>query len=152
MGPAMKVQSALLVLHIVLAILLLGPLVSYGFVLPSLIRKGPSMGQALATIEKVQSPLEKATGSILVVGIILVLHSHKEYSFKDHWISASLALFVVAAGLGMGVIAPTFRKAVEKLNAGDTATAEASRLQLVMYLNFAILVAILWLMVEKPAL
>ena len=149
----MKLQELLLAAHIIFAILLLGPLVSYGFVLPSLIRKGPDMAKPLATIEKVQTPIERATGLILVLGIVLVLHSpHKEFTFKQGWVSASLALFIVAAGLGMGVIAPTFRKAVEKLTAGETALVEATRLQMVMYLNFAILVAILWLMIDKPGL
>lgn len=144
------VQDLLLALHITLVVLLLGPLISYSMVLPSLIRRGPEMAGPLATIEKIQGPLEKATGSILVVGIILVLHSHSEWSFKQGWVSASLALFIVAAGLGMGVIAPTFRKAVEKLSAGQTALAEATRLQLVMLLNFAIFLVILWLMIKKP--
>lgn len=145
------VQNLLLALHITLVVLLLGPLISYSMVLPSLIRKGPEMAGPLAVIEKIQGPLEKATGSILVVGIILVLNSpHKEFTFGQAWVSASLALFIVAAGLGMGVIAPTFRKAVEKLSAGQTALAEAARLQWVMLLNFAIFLAILWMMIKKP--
>ena len=149
----MTLQDLLLALHILLVVLLLGPLISYGLVLPGLIRKGPEMAKSLAVIEKIQTPLERATGSILIVGIILVINSPgDEYKFSQGWVSASLALFIVAAGIGMGVLAPTFRKAVEKLSAGETATAEAARLQVAMLVNLAVFLTILWLMIDKPGL
>ncbi|MEP7022127.1 MAG: hypothetical protein ABI808_15905, partial [Pseudonocardiales bacterium] len=70
--------------------------------------------------------------------------------FSHTWIGASMTLFIVAAVIGAVPIARTLGSAIEKLNDGHPADAEASSLSMLGGINLLILLTIVYLMVAKP--
>jgi uncharacterized membrane protein len=91
------------------------------------------------------------TALVALLGIALVLHDGDDpYTFSKGWISGSLAVYILMAVNGTAVLERTLVRAADRLEAGQDARAEATRLRLFGTLNIVGLLVILWLMVAKP--
>lgn len=145
----MTFELLLIALHILLAIVIFGPLLTFGVVLPIWIRKGPEMAKPVEAVTKMLDHMGRATPLVFLLGIFIVMKD-KSIEFSDGWIGASMGLFIVAIINGMGFIKPTAAKAAAKLLAGDNADAEASKLRALTTFAAVLVIAILWLMVKKP--
>lgn len=145
----MNSRNVLLWLHILVAMVTLGPLVLFDMVVPATVRSG-NVGAVrwVARRNKVLAPL---TAVVALLGIALVLRDGDDpYTFSDGWISASLGIYLLMAVNGVAVLERTLGRAADRLEAGQDASAEASRLSLFGALNIVGLLVILWLMVAKP--
>jgi uncharacterized membrane protein len=135
---------ALLVVHVVLAIFVIGPLVAAANQVAGSLRGGSDAGvrRMLARTVTVYG-----WGSLLVAvfGFGLV---RDEFSFSDGWLIASIALFVVASVLVLGLLVPLLRRAAT--GRGETA-ALAPRAAAIGGVASLCYVVIAILMVWKPS-
>lgn len=139
----------LLFLHIILAIVFLGPLFLGHYAMPIALRRGRD-GLTLARFFHVlEARVAPATLLIAVVGVLLV--EDVGFSYTDTWIWLALVLVVLATAIGGGLIAPTEKRAIATIEGGGDAHSLASRIRLLGLANVAILVVIVWLMIDKPA-
>lgn len=141
-------HNLLLFGHIVLVVLIFGPLVTFGFIIPGWLSK-PDMLAPLQTMEKALDHIAKATGLVFLFGLFLVWND-KGIDIGDKWVGPSMGLFILGMAIGMGVIGPTTKKAVKLLESGQSAAALQSRLRIANLSTFVIVMAITWLMVAKP--
>ncbi len=95
-----------------------------------------------------------AYGLLLLTGLLLVFLAG--YSFTTLWIAAALILFAVLVVLAITQYTPTLRSQIQLAEAGDTTSAEFSRLakrgQIVGQVLAVIVLVILALMVFQPHL
>jgi uncharacterized membrane protein len=105
---------ALLVVHVVLAIFVIGPLVAAANQVARALRARDSGGLAVLS----RTVTIYGWGSLLVAlfGFGLV---RDDVSFSDGWLIGSIVLFVVAAVLVLGLLGPMLRRAAA--TGGDTA-------------------------------
>ena len=144
-------RNVLLWLHILVAMLTLGPLVLYLMLMPGLVRSGNV--EPLRFWGKVAKPLGPLTMLIALLGIALVLRSDDDpYTFRTGWIVAGLVLYLVMLGNGVGILGRAADRAVERLDAGQDASGEVRTLQLFGAVNIVTFLVILWLMVAKPGM
>ena len=142
-------RNVLLWVHIIVALVTMGPFILFDVISPGLVRAGnvPVL-RALERLTKVLGPL---TLLIALAGIALVLHNDG-YHFSQHWVAGGLAGYVVVVAIGIGILGKSVARAVERIEAGEDASAEASRLRVFGTVNIAIILTIVWLMVAKPGL
>lgn len=146
-------RDVLLTAHIVFAIVVIGWLAMQGMVVPGLIRKGPENASAIRASAALSKKLGPASVVVFLIGIWLALRDGKDaIDLSDPWLSAAMAIFVVTAVLGGAVGGKAEERAAEKLGAGQTAIDDARTLSIVGGVNMVLLVAIVWLMVDKPGL
>jgi hypothetical protein len=111
------IRSETFLYELVLYLHILTAIVGFGstFVWPLLSVKAralpPEQGLALNravfdTAKKVTTPFTLATG---VLGIILVVLSDELYSFAQPWISAGLTLWLLGAGIALGLHTPNLK-------------------------------------------
>jgi uncharacterized membrane protein len=132
---------ALLVVHVVLAIFLIGPLVAAANQVARSLRGGS--GDTLRLLSRSVTVYGWASLLVAVFGFGLV---RDEFSFSDGWLIASIVLFVVASVLVLGLLAPILRRAA----AGRDNAAQAPRAAAVAGVASLCYVAIAVLMVWKP--
>jgi uncharacterized membrane protein len=127
MGITSGGYKLLLLLHILAVIIGLGTVALNGLYGRETRQRRGKEGLAIAeATEFVSGIAQYVIYLIPVFGILLVFASDKVYSMSDAWISASLALFVVALGISHGVLGPNFRKMLglmRELEAGPPAGA-----------------------------
>ncbi|MGH7357601.1 MAG: DUF2269 family protein [Candidatus Rokuibacteriota bacterium] len=138
----------LLFLHILLAILLLGPLFLGHFVMPFALRRGRDLLPLARFLHVLESRVGPATLLIAVVGILLV--EDIGFGYGDLWIWLSIVLVLVATVVGGALIGPTEKAAIAAVESGASPSALIVRVQLLGLVNVAILIAILWMMIDKP--
>jgi uncharacterized membrane protein len=139
----------LLFLHILLAIVFLGPLFLSHLAMPVALRQGRD-GLAFARFfHTLEARIAPATLLIAVVGVLLVEDVGFDYS--DTWIWLALVLVAVATAIGGGLIGPTEKRAIATIEQGGDARPLATRIQLLGIVNVVILIVIVWLMIDKPA-
>ena len=147
----MTLRDVLLTLHILVAMLTIGWLSAQSMLVPRAIRAGNAgaVRFAVGASEKL-GPL---AGLVLVLGIWLVLRQDDDYAeFSHAWVSWSMLLFVVALVNGAVLIGGAEKRAALKLEAGQLAPEEASRIALLGGVNNVILLVIVYLMVAKPGI
>jgi uncharacterized membrane protein len=132
---------ALLVVHVVLAIFLIGPLVAAANQVARSLRGGS--GDTLRLLSRSVTGYGWASLLVAVFGFGLV---RDEFSFSDGWLIASIVLFVVASVLVLGLLGPMLRRAA----AGRDSAAQAPRAAAVAGVASLCYVAIAVLMVWKP--
>lgn len=144
-------RNVLLWLHLVVGIVTFGPLVLFDIISAGAIRSRNA--GALRFMSGRAKLLGPSTVIVALLGVGLVLHNDGDpYTFRQEWILAAIAIYVSMVAVGAGVATPALSRAADKLEAGEDATAEANRLQLLgAYLIVAFL-TILWLMVAKPGM
>ena len=129
-------MRAVLVIHVVLAIFVVGPLVAAANQVPRALRAGS--GDNVRLLSRTVTVYGWASLLVAIVGFGLV---RDRFSFSDGWLIASIVLFVVASVLILGVLVPMLR--------GDAA-GKAPRAAAVAGVASLCYVAIAILMTWKP--
>ena len=142
----MNARHVLLWLHIVVAMVTMGPLIIFDVATPVAIRSR-NVG-AVQFMGSWSAKLGPATALLPILGLALVAEGG--YELKDRWILASLVIYVVMVGNGLGILTKSAESAVERMLRDEEPTAELATLKLFGALNIALFLLILWLMVAKP--
>ena len=142
-------RNVLLWLHIIIALVTIGPFLLFDVLTPGLVRAGNA--PVLRTLERMTKVLGPMTALIAVAGIALVIDSDA-YDFSQGWIIGALAGFVAIVAIGIGILGTSVTRAVERIEAGQDASAEATRLRIFGTVNIVLILTIVWLMVAKPGL
>ena len=94
-----------------------------------------------------------AYGVIFITGLIMVFAGHRGFAL---WVIVAIVLFVAVAAIGGAVFTPLLRNQIRLADAGDTTSAEFTRLanrsRVIGPLLGLLVVLILVMMVFKPAL
>jgi hypothetical protein len=114
----------LLVLHVLSAIALLGPT----YLFPALPKLGDTTSVPLLRISQhIERMVIIFVVVQLITGVGLIFTDELQYIRDDFghywWLQLSIALFLVAAGIGTGYNAPRVRQALAATEAGDQETA-----------------------------
>lgn len=144
-----NVRNVLLWVHIIVAFVTMGPFILFDLLTPGLVRAGnvPVL-RGLERLTKVLGPL---TLVIALAGIAMVV-DNDGYHFSQHWVAGGLAGYVLVVAIGIGILGRSVTRAVERIEAGQDASAEAARLRVFGTVNIALILTIVWLMVAKPGL
>ena len=142
-------RNVLLWVHIIVALVTIGPFLLFDIVTPGLVRAGNA--PVLRSLERMTKVLGPMTMLIALAGIALVI-DNDGYHFKQGWISGGLAGYVLIVVIGMGILGPAVSRAVTRIEAGEDASAEVTRLRVFGAVNIVLILAIVWLMVAKPGL
>ena len=99
-------MRAVLVIHVVLAIFLIGPLVAAANQVARELRGGSA-----DTVRLLARTVTIYGWASLLVGIVGFGLVRDRFSFSDGWLIASIVLFVVASVLVLALLAPMLRRA-----------------------------------------
>lgn len=143
----MTIQHLIVSLHVLAAILLVGPLVFTISATPRAIRTGGA-----ATLRfLVATTRVYAYGSIVVLLLGLgSVRSKYHMSFGQTWVWVSIVLFVVALGLVTGVVLPAQRKALRLLDEGASANDLLPTIGAAAGIASLLFAAITFLMIYQP--
>jgi uncharacterized membrane protein len=111
---------AVLVIHVVLAIFLIGPLVAAANQVARELRGG-----SVDTVRLLARTVTIYGWASLLVGIVGFGLVRDRFSFSDGWLIASIVLFVVASVLVLALLVPMLRRATAGTATG-TATGPAT--------------------------
>jgi uncharacterized membrane protein len=111
---------AVLVIHVVLAIFLIGPLVAAANQVARELRGGSA-----GTVRLLARTVTIYGWASLLVGIVGFGLVRDRFSFSDGWLIASIVLFVVASVLVLALLAPLLRRATAAAPTG-TGTGSAT--------------------------
>ena len=142
-------------IHILVAIVAVGLNISYVVWILRAQRDASHTGFALKGIKFLDDRLANpAYGVLLLTGILMVFLVG--YSFFTLWIEVTLVLFAILVVLAATQYTPTLRDQIKLVEAGETTSAEFTRLakrgQVVGQVLGAIVLVILAMMVFKPTL
>ena len=141
-------MTVLVVLHVLAAILLVGPSVVVSSASARALRGG---AQALPLARwLVRSTTVYGLGTLLVVALGMALVPVAGHDYGDAWISASMTLSLVAVGVLLAVVLPSQRKGVAALERGEGAGEQASRVAALSGVAALAWVAVLVLMYWQP--
>jgi uncharacterized membrane protein len=118
------VRTFLLTVHVVLAIFLVGPLVSAANLGPRALRDGDA--GALRLLARTVTVNGWASIAVALVGFGLVQRRYGN-EFTDAWLIVSILLFVVATVLVVLLLAPLLRGAAGQAAGGTPTAALAGR-------------------------
>ena len=147
-------KTLLLVLHVVSAVFIVGPMAILPMTAMRAVRAGN--GGQVAVLAKSTNLI--ALLSLLVVffgfGVMGLADKKDDLSIVTPWILWSIVLYVVALGLTLFLVVPTMRRAAEALQAADTAQGSAATKYPAIAAGSGVasllLVAVVVLMVWKP--
>jgi uncharacterized membrane protein len=157
MGVGGDLYNAVLVLHILAAIIGFGGMFIAGFYgnesrnLPG--REGLAVAE---TTLKVTGQIPTvAVCAVPILGILLILMSEDAIKFSAMWISLSFLLYIVLMGLATGIQVPTIRKMVAMRAGADGASSMQVQAMGKKVATVGAIVNLLWvviliLMVFKP--
>ncbi len=140
------------VIHVLSAIVAVGANVTYAFWLR---RAGLDRDRLIFSIEGVRR-LDRTIanpGYILLLLTGLAMVATGVYSFRNGWLAAALALYILTAMIGILVFAPAVRRQLaeaERDPGSEAYAAAARRTSLLGIVTTAIVVVIVILMVSKP--
>jgi uncharacterized membrane protein len=137
-------EKLLLTLHVVTAIFVIGPLVAAANQAPRALRSGDA--GAVRTLARLVTVYGWTSLAVAVFGAGLVQKKY-DHEWSEAWLPISLVLFVVAAALVLGLLAPLLRRAAAA--AGGSAEL-AGRAAAVAGVASICYVAIAVLMVYQP--
>lgn len=144
-------RNILLTLHILVAIVTVGWLTTQAMLIPRAAREGNAGALRFST--SAARKLGPLSGLVFALGLWLVLRQADDYAEFEHtWVNASMSLFIVATVIGAVVMGRAERSALAKIEAGQSAAAEAKRLSMLGGVNMLILAVITYLMVAKPGI
>jgi uncharacterized membrane protein len=146
-------QSAVLFVHILAAIVAVGFNISYAVWIIRARRDPAHTAFALRGVKFMDDRIANpAYGVLLLSGLLLVVLGH--YSITTLWIDIALILFVVLILVAALVYTPALREQVKLAEAGDTTSTAFTRLgtrgQIAGQALGAIVLVILVMMVFKP--
>lgn len=142
--------ALVLVLHLLTAVFVVGPLAVAAVTAPRAARAG--------SVEALQASLRTTRGYALASLVVVVLGSAMvglgsvgaAWSFGQAWVSASYALWLVAVALTLAVVVPAQEAALAALAQAGSVDAPARRMAIGGGLAMLAWVAIVVLMVYKP--
>ncbi len=140
-------RHLLLALHILFAIFAVGPLVGAA----SVAARGVRAGDAAAVASSARTVRLYGYLSILVALLGLGLVQPKwNAKFSYPWVWISLLLYLAALAVSLGVLAPSLRRAADRITGGGDASAEGARAAGAGGLVALLFAVIVFLMVYKP--
>jgi uncharacterized membrane protein len=119
-GLGWRDVRAVLVIHVVLAIFLIGPLVAAANQVARELRGGSP-----GTIRLLSRTVTIYGWASLLVGIVGFGLVRDRFSFSDGWLIASIVLFVVASVLVLALLVPMLRRATAVVPPGTRTATEA---------------------------
>ena len=142
--------AVVLVLHLLTAMFIVGPLAVTAVQSPRLVRAGDAAGLRSA----VRTTSAYAVASLLVVllgtAMIGLADVGEQWGMGQLWVSASYALWIVAVALTLGLVVPAQRSALKALEGGGDAGGYAGRIAAGGGLAMLAWTVIVVLMVTKP--
>ena len=141
-------RNVLLWLHILVAMVTMGPLIMFDVAAPMAIKSGNAA--ATRFIAGLAKKLGPATMLIAIFGLALV--GEGGYRLKDRWIIAALVIYVVMVVVGAGFMGRALEAAAERLEAGQDAGPQLAKLKMLVPVNIVLFLVIVWLMVAKPGM
>lgn len=144
--------GVLLLLHLLTVVFVIGPLAIAGVAAPRALDDGEP---ALARLTEAHRQIQRYTiASILVpllgTGMIGLGDVGRRWEYNEFWVSASYALYLVAALALLLVAAPAVKKAAAALEAGASTEVFKGRMQASAGGAALAWVVIIGLMVFKP--
>ena len=142
-------------IHIASAITAVGANITYGVWNVMGAREPVHMGFMLKGIRFLDNRIANpAYGVLFLTGLAMIFIGH--WSITSLWIIVAVILFVAVAAIGGGVFTPLLRNQIRLADAGDTTSAEFTRLanrsRMLGPILGLIVVVILVMMVFKPTL
>ncbi|MDX6212983.1 MAG: hypothetical protein QOF82_2070 [Frankiales bacterium] len=135
-------------LHVLAAIFVIGPLTVAMSAAPATIKQGVEGLPLLRWFHRTTRVYGLATLAVIATGAWIV-PLDKNVSFATGWLSAAMAMFIVAVLLVL-FSAREQGKAVKSIEAGNDAAVEAGRMSAVAGITGLLWVGILLLMVFQP--
>ena len=114
-------MRAVLVIHVVLAIFLIGPLVAAANQVARELRGGSA-----GTVRLLARTVTIYGWASLLVGVVGFGLVRDRFSFSDGWLVASIVLFVVASVLVLALLAPLLRRATAAAPTGTESPTGAA--------------------------
>ena len=140
-------HNLLIALHVLTAVFAIGPLVHAA----TTASRGVRNADADSTASSARIARRYGYVSVLVVVLGLSLVQPKWHAeFGDTWIWLSLALWAVAIGLVLAVIAPSLDRATQLIRAGDPVASLTARVAACGGVVGLIFAVIIFLMVYRP--
>jgi hypothetical protein len=142
--------AVVLVLHLLAAVFVVGPLAVAAVTSPRLARGGRL--EALRTAQRTTRGGALASIVVVLLGSAMIGLGDVggQWEFSQLWVSASFALSLLAVGLTLGLVAPAQQGAVEALEAGQDAGGTTGRMAVGGGLAMLAWAAVVVLMVTKP--
>lgn len=142
--------AVVLILHLLGAIFLIGPLAVAAVTAPRMARAGRSDALQAAN----RTTLYYGVASIVVVALGALMvglgDTGESWEMSQLWISASYAMWILALVLTFGLVVPAQRAALKALAAGDSAKDTVGRMAAGGGLAMLAWTVIVVLMVTKP--
>jgi uncharacterized membrane protein len=140
-------RTAILTLHVIAAIFVIGPLVALANQAARLLAGGdPALLRSQARLVTIYGWNSLVVG---ILGVALVRRSW-DATFGEAWVVASLVMFVVATVLVLGLLAPLLRRAAGEAESGQPTGALVGRAAPVGGLASLLYLATAVLMVAHP--
>lgn len=136
-----------LVLHVVAAIFIIGPLTLATSASPRFIKQGDAGLEMARWMSRTTLIYGLASLLVAVLGLAMV---HGDFSFNQFWIGASLTLYIVALVLLFAIVYRDQRTAIHRLEAGEVAPVQAGRILASSAVVAVIWLAIVFLMFYQP--
>lgn len=142
--------ALVLILHLLGAIFVIGPLAVAAVTAPRMARAGRSDALQAAS----RTTLYYGVASIVVVALGTLMvglgDTGESWEMSQLWISASYAMWILALVLTFGLVVPAQRAALKALAAGDSAKSTVGRMAAGGGLAMLAWTVIVVLMVTKP--
>ena len=141
-------------IHIFAAIVAVGSNITYGVWNARIAREPAHASFTLKGIKFLDDRIANPSYGILFLsGLIMIFVGHWGLAL---WLIVAIVLFIIVAALGFGVFTPLLRNQIRLADAGDTASAEftrlASRSRALGPILGILVLAIIVMMVFKPTL
>jgi hypothetical protein len=142
--------AVVLVLHLLAALFVVGPLAVTAVSSPRLARSGRL--DALRAAARTTRGYALASVVVVVLGTAMIGlgDTGEAWEFSQLWVSASYVLWVVAVALTLALVVPAQQDAVQALEDGEDAGGPARRMAVGGGLAMLAWAAVVVLMVAKP--
>ena len=142
--------AVVLVLHLLTALFVVGPLAVAGVTSARMVRDGRV--DALRSAARTTRYYALASVVVVLLGSAMVGlgDTGDAWEMSQLWVSASYALWIVAVALTLGLVAPAQQSAVHALEDGEDAKRHVGRISAGAGLAMLAWTAIVVLMVTKP--
>ncbi|CAI7979357.1 MULTISPECIES: hypothetical protein [unclassified Parafrankia] len=141
-----------LTLHVLSAVLLVGPLCVTTAAAPGLVRTGPAGLPRMRAAVRTTRYYPPATVLIVLFGLVIVRQGSfgSVRGFGDPWLAASIVLWLAAVSITMTVVARNLQKAVHEIERGGDARRQLPMITIGAAAAVTCWVVVIALMVVKP--
>lgn len=141
-----------LTLHVLCAVLLVGPLCMTTMAAPRLVQAGPAGLPRLRAAARATWYQPPATVLVALFGLVIVDEGSfgSVRSLGDGWLVASIALWLAAMAITMGVVSRGLRSAVHEIERGGDARRQLPVITIAAAAAVTCWVLVIILMVVKP--